>query len=93
VDLADFWRGALSLRRLSVLIANLPVESHTWAIRNGVPFGWTPAVSMTADVYHALTGESHPASPHAKKKADPALVAERLRRQQARLAERTPPPT
>jgi hypothetical protein len=47
---------------------------------------------MTADVYHALTGESHPASPHAKKKADPALVAERLRRQQARLAERTPPP-
>lgn len=42
---------------------------------------------MTADVFHALTGEPHPSAPKAKKNT--AAIAERLRKQRERLAARS----
>lgn len=80
----------MSLRRLAVLVFNLPPESRVWAIERDVPYGWTPQVSMTADVFHALTGDAHPAAPKAKRNT--AAIASRLRAQKARLAERANPP-
>lgn len=77
----------MSLRRLYVLISNLPPESHVWAVENGVPYGWTPQVAITADVFHALAGEPHPATPKSRKH-DSSAIADRLRKQKERLAAR-----
>lgn len=63
VDLADYWRGGLSLRRLSVLIEHLPPGSAVWAKRQRIDAGWSFAELLIADLYHAFTGEAHPSRP------------------------------
>jgi hypothetical protein len=63
VDLAEFYRGELSVRRLSVLVDHLPHEAATTAARLGTEPGWSLATVLTADVFHALTGKAHPARP------------------------------
>ncbi len=51
------------MRRLSVLIAQLPEGSATWAKRAQVPPGWTTQTWLLADLFHAMSGEKHPARP------------------------------
>jgi hypothetical protein len=63
VDLAGLWRGELSLRRLYVLVTNLPPGSACWAAESRVPVGTTPGDFVLADVFHALSGEAHPLRP------------------------------
>jgi hypothetical protein len=63
VDLAGLWRGELSLRRLYVLVTNLPPGSAVWAAESRLAIGATPADFVLADVYHALSGEAHPLRP------------------------------
>lgn len=89
VDLLDLWRGRLSLRRLSVLVAGLPSESALWADENGIARGWTLTNLIMADVFHAFAGEPYPGRPAPKndRKRD---VTSRLLAQRARLAASTP---
>lgn len=60
-----------------------------------MPYGWTPVVAMTADLFHAFTGEPHPSTPKPEKQRDVSALAARLRAQKERLAAQTsaPPPT
>lgn len=88
IDLSKFYSGELSLRRLSVLVAHLPVGSAIWSDQNGVPYGWTLNDLLTADLYQALTGTPHPARPSGKEAAEAERakkLAAALKRQQERL--------
>lgn len=50
--------------------------------------GWTPTVAMLADIFHALTGEPHPAAPKPQTgpKQDVSALAARLKEQRERIA-------
>lgn len=91
VDLGDYWRGELSLRRLSVLVRRVEQipGSAVWCIRNDMPQGWTLTDLLLTDLYYALTNERHPLAPDLAKKAkqnkNAALIAQ-LKAQRARLA-------
>jgi hypothetical protein len=93
VDLAAYYRGELSLRRLSVLLAGLPDGSATWAARNGIDPGWDVRALLLADVFHALSGHAHPARPAPKKQSRYASARARLEAQRARLAADSPAQT
>lgn len=84
VDLADLWRGGLTLRRLSVLVQNLPPGSACWSRVNEVPYGWTLTDFLLADIFHAFAGEPHPSRPkpnpeHEAKEKIGLLLAQRER--------------
>jgi hypothetical protein len=78
VDLRDLWRGGLSLRRLSILVENMPADSSVWAVLNGVERGWTLTDFLLADVFHALSGAPHPSRPKPKRKASEDVVSRLL---------------
>ncbi|MFD0044746.1 hypothetical protein ACFVGV_06100 [Pseudarthrobacter scleromae] len=86
VDLADFWRGELSLRRLSVLIHHLPADSATARATGDASPGWDVSAYLLADLYHAWTGQAHPARPQPKKASRYADLRARLERQKERTA-------
>lgn len=89
VCLADLWRGALSLRELSVYIAHLPPGSAVWAAEHGVPFGTTPDLIVLTDIFHAVTGSPHPLAPPLaaqKRAAGLSDTVAALKAQQERLA-------
>lgn len=69
VDLADLWRGELSLRRLSVLLNALPPDSAIARWANTEAPGWDVQDFLLADIYAAITGQQHPARPDPLKKA------------------------
>lgn len=88
VDLADFWRGGVTLRRLANLTYHLPSGGAVWAVSNGVPYGWTLTDILITDLFHAWTGEEHPARPKGDgPKRDAAELRARLEAQRARLAQ------
>lgn len=100
IDLAALWRGELSLRRLSVLIHTLPPESATTQSLEPVR-GWSVTDYLIADVFHAVSGEPHPARPAADGKTkvqreaefDAALLdhKRRMAERDARLAAQMTP--
>lgn len=63
VDFADYWRGELSIRRLSVLIHHLPPESACARQLSKTEAGWDVHAYLLSDLYHAFTGNPHPARP------------------------------
>lgn len=92
IDLAEFYRGELSLRRLSVLVQYLPADSATARLANDGEAPWQVEHYLLSHVYTALTGKPHPGIPKA-----PAMAAKtsrasnaraRLEAQRARLASR-----
>ena len=88
IDLSDLYHGKLSLRRLSVLVAYLPPGSATWAAQNDITFGWSLTDFLITDLFHATSGEPHPARPTGKEKAEANRakeLAERLLAQRERL--------
>lgn len=92
VDLAGLWTGELSLRRLSVFIANLPIDSAVWAVENGLPMGATPTDVLLADIFQAVTGQVHPlrpvsTAPSSAAKTRHESMAARLRAQRVRVAQ------
>lgn len=87
VDLSEFWRGGVSLRRLASLVYFLPAGGAVWAAQNGVPYGWTLTDILVTDLFHALTGEAHPARPSGGRSSrDVAGIRARLEEQRARLS-------
>lgn len=94
MDLLDLYRGSLSLRQVSVYVAGLPPGSATWAAIYGVPQGLTMTDFLLMDVYHALTGEEHPARPKSQKRRahEASDLRARLRAQSARLREQREAP-
>ncbi|MGI5493817.1 hypothetical protein [Microtetraspora malaysiensis] len=53
----------MSWRRFKILLKHLPADSAT--ARAVGHSGWTTADYLISDVWHALTGEQHPARPQA----------------------------
>lgn len=95
VDLTDLWRGGLSLRKLSVLIAHLPPESATLRALAKLPpssDGWDVHAFLLSDLYFAFTGEVHPSRPQVQKQSRYAALRSKLEAQRARMARSTPPP-
>lgn len=76
----DLWRGRLSLRKLAVLIAHLPVGSAVWALSADVPYGWTLTDTLLADIFHILAGEQHPLRPDKRAKEAAEKNNERIAR-------------
>lgn len=54
MDLLDLWRGGLSLRRVSVLLAGLPIESATSRALAPEFIGWTVDSFLLAQVIDTL---------------------------------------
>lgn len=88
VDVLDLWRGGLSLRRLAVLVSQLPSGSRVWAIEQGVPHGWTLTDFLLTDIWSAFTGEPHPLRPtdDSAKKSKVEEQAAKLLAQRERIA-------
>ncbi|WGH21088.1 tail assembly chaperone [Arthrobacter phage Cassia] len=85
VDLADYWRGELSPRRLSVLIQQLPPTSAT-ARHFANADGWDLHAFLLADLFQAFTGELHPARPMPQGPSSRySQLRARLEEQKARL--------
>lgn len=84
VDLADYWRGELSPRRLSILIEQLPPTSAT-ARRYAKADGWDLHAFLLADLFHAFTGEIHPSRPKPQGTSRYSELRARLEAQKARL--------
>ncbi|UIW13431.1 tail assembly chaperone [Arthrobacter phage Amyev] len=84
VDLADYWRGELSPRRLSVLIEKLPPTSAT-ARHYAKTDGWDLHAFLLSDLFHAFTGEVHPSRPKPQGSSRYAELRARLEAQRARL--------
>ncbi|UVK63536.1 tail assembly chaperone [Arthrobacter phage Janeemi] len=84
VDLAGYWRGELSPRRLSVLIEQLPPTSAT-ARHYAKADGWDLHAFLLADLFQAFTGEIHPARPKPQGPSRYAELRARLEAQKARL--------
>lgn len=89
MDLADYWRGGLSLRRLSVLVKTLPPESAIVQHFSPDGNGWETGDYLLADIYGALTGQAHPARPNPKKAARQASLVAKLKAQRERLEAQT----
>ena len=89
VDLADLWRGGLSVRRLSVLVDNLPDDSATARRQTKGQNAWDLHALLLADVFHALTGEPHPSRPQPKRSARYSETRKALEEQRARSARPT----
>jgi len=86
VDLAAYWRGELSLRRLSVLVSRLPADSATARKHADVNPDWTVEAILIADLWAAWTGKPHPALPKPKSASTRyASLRARLEEQRARL--------
>lgn len=77
------------MRRLSVFVAALPRDSSTARELHGPLADWSTEAVLLADVFHALSGERHPALPKpntARSRPDAdraraALLAQRARTQ------------
>lgn len=85
IELADHWRGRLTLRRLAVLVRHLPPECACHRVLGSD--GWTLANYLQADLVHATTGEPHPADPRVRRAEEhkrEQLDAARLRAEQRR---------
>lgn len=89
VDLSDYYRGGLSLRRLSVLIHSLPSDSATARAEGHVPDGWDVHAFLLADIFHAWTGSAHPSRPQPSngKGSRYAELRRALEKQRARQTE------
>lgn len=90
IELADLWRGLLSLRRLAVLTRHLPSDSATAMAVGGN--GWTLSHYLMADMVHATTGQPHPADPRVRqaeeeKKARLEQARERAEQRRRQLAD------
>ncbi len=55
LDLLDFYRGRLSLRRLCVLVGHLPPEAALWRIRDPRG-GWNRTDSLLLGIERRVTG-------------------------------------
>lgn len=89
IELADLWRGRLTLRRLAVLLRHLPSDSAVAVAEGGD--GWTLAHYLQADTVHATTGRPHPADPRIRraeeeKRARLAEAQRRAERRRSRMA-------
>lgn len=92
VELAGYWRGELSIRRLSVLIHHLPPESACARQLSKAETGWDVHAYLLADLYHAFTGSAHPARPKpeaASKSSRYAQLRKALEAQRERVRTQT----
>ncbi|QWY81836.1 tail assembly chaperone [Microbacterium phage Honk] len=86
VDLADYYRGELSLRRLAGFLKHLPADSAVRRLANDGDPDWTREEYLLTHVYTAFTGKAHPWLPKASNANRHASLASRLKAQRARLS-------
>lgn len=82
VDYRDRWRGDLTLRRLHVLVTNLPAESSTSAALNGGFVPLSRSESLLAEVWQAAARSKrrHPLLAVALKKTRKSIPSGRRRK-------------
>jgi hypothetical protein len=88
VDLLDFWRGGLSVRRLSKLVATLPTDSATTRRFSKSEKGWDLHAFLLADLFHAFTGSEHPSRPQPAASSKSSRYAETRAALEAQRARR-----
>lgn len=66
LDLLDHYRGRISLRKLLVLLKHLPPEAHIRRLPGSDGWNVEDVPYLLADVFAALTGETHPQHPAVK---------------------------
>jgi len=86
VRLRELKTGGLALSELAALVEHLPSSSTTYGLEHGFPPGWTLTDFFLTDLWHAQTGQPHPARDALRKKAVLEDARARLMRQRARLA-------
>ncbi|MEO2133379.1 MULTISPECIES: hypothetical protein [unclassified Microbacterium] len=86
MDLADYFRGELSLRRLSVLIKHLPADAAVQRIAHKGETAWTREELLLTHLIQVWTGKPHPWLPKADRRSRYADLRARLEAQQRRLA-------
>lgn len=69
VDLLDFYRGKLSVRRLGVLVRQLSVESALVRALNGGRRPWGNAEHLIADLWALWAKQDHPTRAEAQAKS------------------------
>lgn len=87
MDLADYWRGVISVRRLLVLVNGLPADSVVGRRYAGAG-GWDLHAFLIADLFQAFTGTPHPNRPQPASESKSSRYRElraRLEAQKARL--------
>lgn len=88
VDYLDRWRGRLTLRRIFVLVRNLPSDSSVWAALRDGP-DWTLEAHLLDDLRLALTGSKpHPTRPVGKPRVETPERQRRLAAARRRLQAR-----
>lgn len=71
IDIADLWRGGLTVRRLSVLIQHLPADSAVAAAVTGLPREWNSTTTWLLEyIIQALSGAPYPGRPGMATTAD-----------------------
>lgn len=91
IDYRDRWRfdadgnRKLTIRRIGVLLRNLPPDSATHIALGGS--GWTLDNYLVASLWTAITGAPHPALPKVEKVEDPIRL-KRIEQSRARMEER-----
>ncbi|MFI9381237.1 hypothetical protein [Kutzneria sp. NPDC052558] len=55
MDLLDFYRGGLTLRRVCLLVRHLPPDAAVWRVLNPEAAGWSRAEALTAAVERRVT--------------------------------------
>lgn len=82
--------GEVSLPFLAACVEHLPPGSAVWAAEHDLPYGWSLSDVLLTDVFHALTGNAHPARAEITSAARARSAVSRLRAQAARLRKRAP---
>lgn len=78
IDLLDFYRGALSVRRLGLLIRHLPADSALVLAMNGGRPQWSLGDHLTADLWALQARKDHPRRVAMEEKARTAMKQARV---------------
>lgn len=88
LDLLDFERGDLSVRKLAVLVRQLPADSALSRALNGGEPPMTRSEHFLADLWSLWAKQDHPVRAAIVKKARDAKKAMKHRRMQAKYGNR-----
>lgn len=88
VDLLDFYRGALSVRRLGVLVKQLPAESALSRALNGGELPWTNLEHRVADLWALWAKQDHPVRAEMEAKVKAAAKQARVLKLRAKFEKR-----
>lgn len=78
IDLLDFYRGTLSVRRLGVLVRELKADSSLVRALNGGQLPWSNLEHRVADLWALWAKQDHPVRVDLETKAKTSAKAARV---------------